>query len=1677
MDPDPWNWSVTDVQQFFRERAADYVADMPHGRLPPLAPFLNALHGNDVSGAILLTTVDANSLREDFGLTSLGVRGTVIRCITKLRRHSVVYASENDLPYPQTPSSLQLRALPPTPTPQEAEIPSTEPVGEHVRPGEIQVQDAQGRKRRKLDISNSHPVQEAEPSPAVKLGASAVHGYIGDSACSIDELFYAQTDIGQEIGRLQANGDIIVWDTDREADLEDQNFQFGYQSKTVGEARYVYAQVRHFLNNAETIDLRRQDREALGILPYREHIHQHSRSATVLQFHGNREEPIAVKENAAHLESGYVPDEQTQQASGEWDFLEQKYNSKQDKVLPVYGESDDGDEEGMTQTTEVSGEQEAVEQADSRFIHPNRVAEIIEREVRQFIADWNETLPELEKKKAWTEWKKTKQSRTIRDTLVQGAQAKIEHLTRRLNKMKSKLLLDTWQSEQSIIRACGTLEATVEDREDHYWKINVWKRRQEPTHVVRHTTKASRPDLQAPVTGEGNEGAFPIPTNDRFSVSPAPVNARAQEDADMEDAIQYEADDEEFHTPTNSPLVSPQAIAVTSDLPEDMTLTPAKLQEDSPVKDESDVDLPQDPDVPVSGTERSSSGKNSKYSPESNASETEDLPSPSGYVRQRRAAPQSPHPLNSRTAPIDLTVLSSESSASKKKSKLSLKHVVKPLNFRANPMDATPSEVDSWSFDELVKNNDRQRILIKRLRDLGEKQCKLLDDCLKSLSVDGFKGQLQAACHAIRVGSTEGISLQKDHADTIMQASYIYLSWAFPTYSLSQIKNLDTAVFESALSSTQLDLFTSMLASCLRLRTQKLFVQPKLKSSKLSSSSGPILISSGDERLNQDNMPHRKRKRQVGRSKAAETSRQSAFQRQKKFDESQASNSILLAAMASSQESFSGVEINPVRDEQSGPLYICENIAKQMKAHQIDGARFLWREITADDGDDAQGCVLAHTMGLGKTMQTIALLIAVNEAAHSKTRAVSGQLPSHLRPKDIRGRQLRMLILCPPALIQNWRREIEYWAAKRLHIFSLDSTSRASHLQTLQEWQRFGGIVLLGYQMFRIMVSSKTQKGRSEDELEKLKNMLLKETEIVVADEAHHLKNKKSSLTEAAALFQSHSRIGLTGTPMSNDVQEIYALVSWVAPGYLGGEAEFRAHYAEPIQEGLWQDSSAYERRRSIKKLKVLHAEIQPKVNRANIEVLRGSLKPKIEFLISVPLTETQIELYRRYIKILLSGDRTEVASQVTIFAWLAVLTLLTNHPRCFQRKLIEPPKKSSKKSLHEVDGETDTSGSRTPTPYDSGSVTPLYDGVTQTTEQFTDSETIKNVPGDEPVRALGFTNEMIQEILEGSTDGTNPKLSSKVTVFLDLLNYSLECGDKVLVFSSSIPTLDYLDDLLSQQAKRFGRIDGQTPVKKRIQSLEEFHNHEFDIMLVSTRAGGVGLNIQGANRVFIFDFGFNPTWEEQAIGRAYRLGQTKPVYVYRFLAGGTFEINIHNKQLFKSSLAQRVVDKKNPRRNAERNTKAYLYEPQQVKQEDLTKWIGKDPHVLDRLLKQHGQIEQGKVDTMVRAIETMETLQEEALDEALNEEELNEVNLEIEQGKLRPRGKKALHTAQTVPLRMHSHPTAAPASTAPFPPPAAPNFGPPPSTYASPSAHNGRLSTEFLGGLPLPDAQQPYRD
>jgi superfamily II DNA or RNA helicase len=537
----------------------------------------------------------------------------------------------------------------------------------------------------------------------------------------------------------------------------------------------------------------------------------------------------------------------------------------------------------------------------------------------------------------------------------------------------------------------------------------------------------------------------------------------------------------------------------------------------------------------------------------------------------------------------------------------------------------------------------------------------------------------------------------------------------------------------------------------------------------------------------------------------------------------------------------------------------------------------------------------------------------------------------------------------------------------------------------MEDWHKRGGMLLVGYQMFTKMLDVRERKSDGAANIDEFEKFLLDSPDVVVADEAHSLKNNKALISIAAARMNTPTRIALTGTPMSNDVPEIYALVSWVAPGYLGKPGEFAGYFTGPIKDGTYHDSTKAEIRKSMARLEVLRQRIEPKVSRMGIQVLKGSIPPKVEFVITLTLSNVQRTAYVRYINAVWSGAKE--INQVTLFSWLSVLTLLTNHPRILKSKLFdvlgqaESVKTNSTEdncTVCDIPSEADEVSSKT----SDGLLTPSSETIAAS-EQINDAT---------EARSLGaLTRQIVEDITAGINNDLAPGLSAKMVLLLRIMELSKQHDEQVLIFSQSLLTLDYVAELLRISNYTVGRIDGKVDIARRDSIIKAFQDGGLDAMIISTRAGGVGLNIQRASRVVLMDAGFNPSHEEQAIGRAYRLGQTKPVFVYRLVIGGTFEVNMYDKQLFKTTLTSRIVDKKNPVRNTSRRANQWLYAPKDVAREDLSAEIGKDPKVLDAIL---ADVTEGP-GSMICTLKTMETLQEEAQDEPLTEAERLEAQAE----------------------------------------------------------------------------------
>ncbi|KAK4282924.1 hypothetical protein QN277_014241 [Acacia crassicarpa] len=612
-------------------------------------------------------------------------------------------------------------------------------------------------------------------------------------------------------------------------------------------------------------------------------------------------------------------------------------------------------------------------------------------------------------------------------------------------------------------------------------------------------------------------------------------------------------------------------------------------------------------------------------------------------------------------------------------------------------------------------------------------------------------------------------------------------------------------------------------------------------------------------------------------------------------------------------DALTGYVVNVVREKGEEAVRIPPSISAKLKAHQIVGIRFMWENIIQSirkvkSGDKGLGCILAHTMGLGKTFQVIAFLYTA------------------MRSTDLGLRTA--LIVTPVNVLHNWRQEFIKWGpseVKPLRVFMLEDVSRDRRAEILAKWRKKGGIFLIGYTAFRNLSFGKHVKGRHK--AREICRALQDGPDILVCDEAHIIKNIKADITQALKQVKCHRRIALTGSPLQNNLMEYYCMVDFVREGFLGSSHEFRNRFQNPIENGQHTNSTLDDVKIMNQRSHILYEHLKGFVQRMDMNVAKKDLPPKTVFVISVKLSTLQRKLYKRFLDVHgFTNDRAsnEKMRKRCFFVGYHALAQIWNHPGILQLT------KEEKDYVRQEDAVENF----------------LVD------DSSSDENSDYNVPVGEKVRCAnellqrkdesgfflkGWWNDLLHEKNYKELD-----YSGKMVLLLDILTMSSDVGDKVLVFSQSIPTLDLIELYLSRLPRRgkhgklwkkgkdWYRLDGRTESSERQKLVERFNepsNNRVKCSLISTRAGSLGINLHAANRVVIVDGSWNPTYDLQAIYRAWRYGQRKPVFAYRLLAHGTMEDKIYKRQVTKEGLAARVVDRQQVYRTISKEEMLHLFE------------------------------------------------------------------------------------------------------------------------------------------------------
>ena len=357
---------------------------------------------------------------------------------------------------------------------------------------------------------------------------------------------------------------------------------------------------------------------------------------------------------------------------------------------------------------------------------------------------------------------------------------------------------------------------------------------------------------------------------------------------------------------------------------------------------------------------------------------------------------------------------------------------------------------------------------------------------------------------------------------------------------------------------------------------------------------------------------------------------------------------------------------------------------------------------------------------------------------------------------------------------------------------------------------------------------------------------------LLLCDEGHRLKNGESQTFTALNTLNCKRRVILSGTPIQNDLSEYFSLLNFANPELLGTRLEFRKNFEIPILKGRDADGSERDVLKGVEKLKELATIVNKFIIRRTNDILSKYLPVKYEHVVFCHLSPFQLSIYKHFVSSpevqkLLRGVGSQPLKAI------GILKKLCNHPD------------------------------------------------------------LLDLPDDLPGSENFFPDDYVPKDNRGRGDRESKVHYSGKLAVLDrmLRRIRAETDDKIVLISNYTQTLDIFEKLCRSRKYGCFRLDGSMNVNKRQKLVDKFNDPaapEF-VFLLSSKAGGCGLNLIGANRLVLFDPDWNPAADQQALARVWRDGQTKDCFVYRFIATGSIEEKIFQRQSHKQSLSTCVVD------------------------------------------------------------------------------------------------------------------------------------------------------------------------
>jgi len=507
--------------------------------------------------------------------------------------------------------------------------------------------------------------------------------------------------------------------------------------------------------------------------------------------------------------------------------------------------------------------------------------------------------------------------------------------------------------------------------------------------------------------------------------------------------------------------------------------------------------------------------------------------------------------------------------------------------------------------------------------------------------------------------------------------------------------------------------------------------------------------------------------------------------------------------------------------EFDGGFRIPGDIYPALFDYQKTGVQWLWELYSQNVGG-----IIGDEMGLGKTIQAIGFVAGL-----------------HYSKKLVKP----VIVVCPATVMKQWVNEFHrWWPALRVSILH---TSGSGMLDTRREDRMERELELRNYGDYDTTLTGAGKAAKKI--LEKVKRdghvlvttysglqtyaefLIPTDWECAILDEGHKIRNPNTAITIHCKELRTPNRIILSGTPMQNNLTELWSLFDFVFPMRLGTLVNFRNQFEFPIKRGGYANASNLEFETAVQCAETLKDAISPYLlQRFKIDVATD-LPQKKEQVLFCKLTRQQRQAYEGF---LASEDMKSIASgKRQMLYGVDFLRKICNHPDLTEHKTL------SKK--------------------------------------------------------LGY-------------DYGNPNRSGKMQVVKELLSLWKKGGHKTLLFAQHRIMLDILQKFVSQLPDiNWRRMDGETPIKDRQNLVDEFNNDpNLHVFLLTTKVGGLGVNLTGANRVIIYDPDWNPSTDIQARERSWRLGQKREVEIYRLMSAGTIEEKIYHRQIFKQFLTNKVL-------------------------------------------------------------------------------------------------------------------------------------------------------------------------